>query len=63
LATNLLTQWVVRRETGKQQMVQVHYCEGIANHTDPGSCVTNREVRHEALTGERIGQPLRREKG
>ena len=43
--------------------MQVHYCEGIANRTDPESCVTNREVRHEALTGERIGQPSSREKG
>ncbi len=34
-------------------MVQVHYGEGIANHTGPESCVTNREVCHEALTGER----------
>ena len=42
-------------------MVQVHYGEGIANHTGPESCVVYREVCHEALTGERAGQPLSRE--
>ena len=58
-----LTLWVVRREPGKEPMVQVHYCEGIANRTDPESCVTNREGRHEAVTGERISQPLSRARG
>jgi hypothetical protein len=38
--------------------VQVHYSEGLATHTDPESCVHDREVMGEALTGERIGQPL-----
>ena len=35
--------------------------EGIANHTDPESCVVHREVQGEALTGESVGQPLSRE--
>ena len=35
--------------------------EGIANQTGPESCVTHREVRDEALTGEPAGQPLSRE--
>jgi len=41
--------------------VQVHYGEGVANHTDPESCAVYREVCGEALTGERAGQPLSRE--
>jgi hypothetical protein len=41
--------------------VQVHYGEGIANHTGPESCAAYREVCGEALTGERTGQPLSRE--
>jgi len=41
--------------------VQVHYGEGIANHTGPESCAVYREVCGEALTGERAGQPLSRE--
>jgi hypothetical protein len=35
--------------------------EGVANHTDPLSCVAHREVSGEALVGESIGQPLNRE--
>jgi hypothetical protein len=42
--------------------VQVHYGEGVANHTDPESCAAYREVCGEALTGERAGQPLSHEK-
>ena len=42
-------------------MVQVHYGEGVANHTDPGSCAAYGEVCGEALRGERAGQPLRHE--
>jgi len=38
--------------------VQVLYDEGVANHIDPESCVGSREGVGEALTGERIGQPL-----
>ncbi len=38
--------------------MQVHYSEGLATHTGPESCVYAREGESEALTGERIGQPL-----
>ena len=41
--------------------MQVHYSEGVANHTDPESCASSREVCGEALTGERVGQPLSHE--
>jgi hypothetical protein len=41
--------------------VQVHYVEGVANHTDPESCAAYREVCGEALTGEHVGQPLSHE--
>jgi hypothetical protein len=41
--------------------VKVSYGEGSATHTGPESCVAVREDRSEALTGERIGQPLSRE--
>jgi len=41
--------------------VRVPYSEGVANHTDPLSCVGHREVPGEALAGESIGQPLSRE--
>jgi hypothetical protein len=40
--------------------VQVHHDEGVANRIDPGSCADAREGIGEALTGERIGQPLSR---
>lgn len=42
-------------------MVQVHRDEGVANRIDPESCAVAREGNSEALTGERIGQPLSRE--
>src|SRR5260370_5623048 len=42
-------------------MEQVHYGEGVANHTGPESCAAYREVCGEALTGERAGQPLSHE--
>ena len=42
--------------------MQVRYGEGVATHTGPESCASGREVRGEALTGERIGQPLSRER-
>jgi len=42
--------------------VQVSYSEGPANYTGPESCVDICEDEGEALTGERIGQPLSREK-
>ncbi len=41
--------------------MQVHYGEGVANHTGPESCAVYREVCGEALIGERAGQPLSRE--
>src|SRR5437868_13006206 len=42
-------------------MVKVHHDEGVANRIDPESCADAREGIGEALTGERIGQPLSRE--
>jgi hypothetical protein len=41
--------------------VRVPYSEGVANHTDPLSCVGHREVPGEALAGESMGQPSSRE--
>ena len=41
--------------------MQVHHDEGVANRIDPESCAAAREGIGEALTGERIGQPLSRE--
>ena len=41
--------------------MQVSYSEGPANYTGPESCVDICEGEGEALTGERIGQPLSRE--
>jgi hypothetical protein len=41
--------------------VQVHHDEGVADRIDPESCASTREGIGEALTGERIGQPLSRE--
>ena len=41
--------------------MRVPHSEGVANHTDPLSCVGHREVSGEALAGESIGQPLSRE--
>ena len=41
--------------------MQVSHSEGLANHTGPESCAGIREDACEALTGERIGQPLSRE--
>jgi len=38
--------------------VQVSYDEGVAIHIGPESCAVAREGFGEALTGERIGQPL-----
>jgi hypothetical protein len=35
---------------------------GVANRIDPESCAVAREGLSEALTGERTGQPLRRER-
>ena len=52
----------MRRETGKEQMVRVHYDEGVAIHIGPESCAGGREAVREALTGECAGQPLSHEK-
>ena len=38
--------------------MQVPDNKEVANHVGPESCVAHREMRREALTGERIGQPL-----
>ena len=51
----------MRRETGKEQVVEVHYDEDLANHIGPESCAVIREGVGEALTGECVGQPLSRE--
>jgi transposase len=48
----------VRRKTNRRQRVEVPHDEGIAVHIGPESCMDGREAAHEALTGERIGQPL-----
>ena len=48
----------VRRETGRKERVQVPYDEGGASHIGPESCVSDREVWGEALTGEAVGQVL-----
>jgi hypothetical protein len=42
--------------------VQVHCDEGVAIHIDPEPCVYVRESMGEASVGERIGQPLSRER-
>jgi hypothetical protein len=42
--------------------VEVSHDEGVASHIGPESCVACREVRDEALTGERAGQPLSRDR-
>ncbi len=39
---------LVRRETGKELMVQVHYGEGVANHTGPEPYGAVREDSGEA---------------
>lgn len=41
--------------------MQVPYSKGLASHAGPESCAAYREVRREALTGVRAGQPLSRE--
>jgi len=42
--------------------VKVLCSEGTANHTGPEPCVRVREGTGEASVGERIGQPLSRER-
>ena len=56
-----LKELLVRRETGKEQLVQVHYDEGVANHIGPKPCAVVREDIGEASAGDRIGQPLSHE--
>ena len=41
--------------------MKVPHNKDLANHVVPESCVAHREVRREALTGVRIGQPLSHE--
>src|SRR5260370_41570931 len=43
-------------------MVQVRHAEGVASHSGPESGAGTREGAGEALTGERIGQVLSRER-
>ena len=42
--------------------MQVHYDEGVAIHIGPKPCVVIREGKGEASAGERLGQPLSRER-
>ena len=42
--------------------MKVPHSKDLANHTVLESCVAYREVRREALTEVRIGQPLSRER-
>ena len=46
----------VRRETGKEQMVEVRHDEGVANRTGPEPCVGVREGVGEVSVGERTDQ-------
>ena len=48
-------------ETGKEQVVQVHCSEGVANRTGPESCGGVCEGIVEASAGVRAGQPLSHE--
>lgn len=41
--------------------MQVPHDKDVASHVVPESCVACREVRSEALTGVRTGQPLSRD--
>jgi hypothetical protein len=60
--TPCLTLQLVRRETGKELVVQVHCDEGVANHIGLEPCAGGRETVGEASVGDRIGQPLSRER-
>ena len=51
----------MRRETGKEERVQVPYGEGVAIHTGPEPCAVVRKGGGEASAGECTGQPLNRE--
>ena len=54
---------VVRRETGKEQEVQVLYDEDVASHIAPRPCVLSREGQGEASAGDRAGWPSSHESG
>ena len=51
----------MRRETGKEQEVQVLYDEDVASYIAPEPCALSREGQGEASAGDRIGWPLSRE--
>jgi hypothetical protein len=53
----------VRRETGKEQRVQVPYDEGVAIRIGPAPCAVAREGIGEASARVCAGQPLSRESG
>ena len=53
----------MRRETGKEQVVQVHYDEGVAIRIGPEPCAGIREGVGEASAGVCAGQPSSRESG
>ena len=57
-----VTFFAVRRETGKEYMVQVHCSEGVAIRTGPEPCAITRKDGGEASAGGRAGQPLSRER-
>jgi hypothetical protein len=62
--SRLRSRWVklrVRRETGKEQVVQVHYDEGVAIRIGPAPCAGSREGAGEASAGVCAGQPSSRE--
>ena len=42
--------------------MEVRHDEGVANRIDPAPCVDIREDGGEASAGERVGQPLSRER-
>ena len=46
----------------RSKRVKVPNSKGVANHAVPESCVAYREVRGEALTGVRTGQPWSRDR-
>lgn len=50
----------MRRETDKEQEVQVLHDEDPASHAGPEPCVVFREGQGEASAGERAGWPLSR---
>ena len=53
----------MRRETDKEQEVQVLYDEDVASHIAPEPCVVSREGQGEASAGDRAGWPLSHESG